>query len=174
VCGSQTNVVIKRRVHGSGDAYATVGDYASGVACAGTACTFADATVTRGTAYDYRLYTVIQDPAAATPALTFTELWGSVSYAVLDGVPKPTVTKDSPTAVTVTWTAVPGAEDYNVQRAANTTTPSFSTYAIGVTELSYQDTTVVTGTEYVYRVVPRAGGVTALASQSVASDPVTP
>ncbi len=58
----------------------------------------------------------------------------------------------SSSQVNITWTASPGADHYQVQRTANIGT-AYEPVAYSVTTTSFSDTSVISGSAYLYRVV---------------------
>jgi hypothetical protein len=80
---------------------------------------------------------------------------GATDPVVLPAVQGVSATATASTAVRVSWSAVPTATSYDVERAAGS--GSFAAAASGVTTTSYDDSGLVAGTEYRYRVRARLG-----------------
>lgn len=80
----------------------------------------------------------------------------------------PTVTATAgDTTVSLSWTAVTGADSYTVTRDG-------TQVASGVTALSYSDTGLVDGTSYTYTVTAVNSGGSGPASTAVSATPVAP
>lgn len=85
------------------------------------------------------------------------------------------VANNGGSGVVVSWSAVPGATSYSIERATSNGGP-YSLVASGITGTSYADTSAALGTTYYYFISANIGGVTGPATSvvSAASTTVTP
>jgi fibronectin type 3 domain-containing protein len=107
---------------------------------------FNDTTASASTVYQYSVRST--GPAGVAASIASASNAGHLRMAAPVGV----VAADGTVAggVTVTWTASPGATDYQVFRAVGTATPTQVGTSAGAT--SYTDSTAVIGTLYSYRI----------------------
>jgi fibronectin type 3 domain-containing protein len=156
-----TSYYVKRGT-ASGGPYTTVGSPA------GT--TYADTSLTNGTAYYYVVTAVNaagqsgnSNQATATPAAAPTAPVAPLNLAATGGNQQ----------VSLAWTASTGATSYNVKRAASNGGP-YTTVA-SPAGTSYNDTTVTNETTYYYVVTAvSAGGESANSNQASATPSTTP
>jgi hypothetical protein len=159
--GGATSYNVKRGT-ASGGPYTTVGSRA------GT--TYADTSLTNGTAYYYVVTAVNatgesgnSNQATATPAAAPTAPAAPLNLTATAGNQQ----------VSLAWTASTGATSYNVKRAATNGGP-YTTVA-SPAGTSYTDTTVTNGTIYYYVVTAvSASGESANSNQASATPVATP
>jgi hypothetical protein len=159
--GGATSYNVKRGT-ASGGPYTTVGSPA------GT--TYADTSLTNGTAYYYVVTAVTaagesgnSNQATATPKAAPTPPAAPLNLTATGGSQQ----------VSLAWTASTGATSYNVKRAATNGGP-YTTVA-SPAGTSYTDTTVTDGTTYYYVVTAvSASGESANSNQASATPSATP
>ncbi|HEU4382398.1 MAG TPA: fibronectin type III domain-containing protein [Anaeromyxobacteraceae bacterium] len=140
----------------------TWADVATGL----TGLTFNDTGLTTGSKYWYR--TVAVNP------------YGSTTGAQASTTPAtpaaPTFTNIAATSLTVNWTANNNTATYNVQRAPDVSgSPgTWADVATGLTVLTFNDTSLTTGSRYWYRIVAVNPFSAAVNGASASVTPLTP
>jgi hypothetical protein len=126
----------------------------------GTSTSYSDAGLTAGSIYVYELHSLVDTTPHAYDVLS-----GQVEYAILAQAAAPTFTATA-NSVTINWTAVEGAEGYQVQRAgddgAGAPDGNWITITSTTTALTTTDEAVLPSTPYWYRIVPTSNDVNGL------------
>ncbi len=97
----------------------------------------------------------------------------STEISVIPGLPPaaPIVTVGTGAQLNISWTAVPGAATYELQRSNDLVT--FTTVVASTASLSFVDNGITSGQSYVYQFIPKGAGGIAM-SPSLLSTKITP
>lgn len=115
-----------------------------------TDLTYTDVTAVAGTSYDYKVVAVNNIGTSPDSNVLTITAPGVIPTPTPPDAPVITDGSDA-TNVIINWTAVDGADTYNVYREATTVTPLVS-IATAVTGLTYTDSTATAGNVYDYAV----------------------
>lgn len=117
--------------------------------------TVTDTGLTQGTAYTYTINTLNGVNNAQPNAGPVATIAATTHYAAAPALSAVTATADSPTQVSLAWTAVSPVTGYQVERTVNGVTTALGTLAKDA--ISYVDSTAVQHTDYTYTVTPVNG-----------------
>ena len=101
-----------------------------------------------GTTYYFRLYAINQFGAVSDPSEVVSE---DTQVAAPDGAPTISATANSPSQITVSWSAVSGATSYTLQRSTSSTFASNVSSTPDLTGTSLAVTGLNAGTRYYFR-----------------------
>ena len=136
----------------------TGGTFATVVGSNVAGLTFNDTTAAAGTTYYYKIVAKKSTQSGAD------SLYGAVStggYIKLTTPGAPVATTGTYTGyVEVTWSAVAGADRYDVRRDTSTGGAFATVVGLNVAGTSYNDTGAVAGTTYYYKIVAKNSGQT--------------
>ncbi|HWE03866.1 MAG TPA: Ig-like domain-containing protein [Tepidisphaeraceae bacterium] len=113
------------------------------------ATSFVDAGVASGATAYYKVVAVGGDGAVSVPATAFATSLGGVAVTAPTVAPTLGGTPAS-TSIALSWTAVPGATSYRIQRMGAENL--FHDVASGITATSYTDSGLTASTAYIYQV----------------------
>jgi fibronectin type 3 domain-containing protein len=109
---------------------------------------------------------------ADNPEVAGIEVW---TLPPLAGAPSGLTSTPSNGLVSLAWTGSSGATSYNVYRGTTSGGEGTTPIATGVTNLNYNDSTVVNGTTYYYKVAAvNAAGVSSMSNETSATPRVVP
>ena len=144
------------------------GESGTAIATGVTGTTYADANVTNGTTYYYKVAAV--NSAGTSPLSNETS---ALPHVVVPPVP------GSPTAtagfgnISLTWGASSGAATYNIYRSTSAGGEGTTPYVSGLTVTTYTDSGVTAGTTYYYKFAAVNSAGTSAQSTEVSAAPLS-
>ncbi len=136
-----------------------------------TGVTFMNSGLTNGTAYFYKVAAVIGGVAGAQSSEVT-----AAPAAVMNTIPAPTGLTATPgdKQIVLAWTAVTGANSYNVYRGLTAGNEAAAPVMTGVTTATFTNTGLTNTTDYFYKVAAVVSGVVGNLSAEATAKPLAP